>query len=67
MSPDTGRSLRQRIATEITQLSEEQTEAMCRATFLGMTLDEAKQYEERRRRIADLIEQLEMVAGRRAL
>jgi hypothetical protein len=55
----------QRVAAEINRLTERQTEAMQKATVVGMTGDEAKEYNERRSRIADLLEQLAMITRRR--
>ncbi len=46
---------------EIDRLTEEQIEAMKMATFAGLTPDEAKEYEERRAKILELVEQLRML------
>jgi hypothetical protein len=59
--------LSQRVAAEINRLTEQQTEAMQKATVIGMTGDEAKEYNERRSRIAELVEQLAMITGRGVL
>jgi hypothetical protein len=64
--PTENAALFQRITAEINRLSEQQTEAMQKATVVGLTSDEAKEYNERRSRIADLVIQLAMIARRRA-
>ncbi len=46
---------------EIDRLTEEQTEAMKSATFIGLTTDEAKEYEDRRSKILQLVDQLRML------
>ena len=43
---------------EIEKLTQEQSEALKTATFVGMTAEEAKIYDARRRRITELVEQL---------
>jgi hypothetical protein len=48
-------SLKQQIDT----LTEQQIDALQQATYLGMTPDEAKDYDERRRQITGLIRELE--------
>lgn len=45
-----------KIKEEIEKLTEQQNEALQSATYLGMTTDEAKEYEERRDRILSLVE-----------
>ena len=47
-----------RVKQEIDKLTEEQVEALKQATFVGMTPDEAKEYDERRKRITVLVQQL---------
>jgi hypothetical protein len=59
--------LSQRVAAEINRLTEQQTEAMQKATVICMTGDETKEYNERRSRIAELVEQLAMITGHGAL
>jgi len=49
------------IKCEIDRLSEKQAEALKTATYLGMTPDEAKEYDERRERIAELVQQLQLL------
>lgn len=48
-------------ANPLCGLSEQQAEALRTATFVGMTSDEANEYDERRRKITDLIQQLALV------
>jgi hypothetical protein len=50
-----------RLKEEIDRLTEEQTDAMKSATFIGLTTDEAKEYEGRRTRILELVEQLRLL------
>ena len=47
-----------RLKREIESLSEQQTETLKTATFLGMTSDEAKAYDARRVQITDLVRKL---------
>ena len=46
---------------EIDKLTEQQSEALKTATYLGMTTDEAKEYEQRRERILDYVKDLKML------
>jgi len=48
------------IKCEIDRLSEKQAEALKTATYLGMTPDEAKEYD-RRERIAELVHQMQLL------
>lgn len=50
-----------RLKEEIDRLTAEQDEALKTATYLGMTTDEAKEYEERRNLILQLVTDLEML------
>ncbi len=50
-----------RLKEEIDNLSAQQDEALKTATFLGMTTDEAKEYEQRRNLILQLVTDLEML------
>ena len=47
-----------RIKEEIDKLTEQQSEAIKTATYVGMTTDEAKEYDERRDRILKLVRDL---------
>ena len=47
-----------RLKEEIGRLTKQQTEALQSATYLGMSPEEAKQYDARRARILKLVEQL---------
>jgi hypothetical protein len=49
-----------RIKLEINRLTEEQAEALKTATYVGMIPDEAKEYDKRRSRITELIQELEL-------
>jgi len=46
---------------EIDRLTEQQTNALTAATYLGMTTDEDKQYEERREKILRYVQDLKML------
>lgn len=48
-----------RIKEEIDRLTEQQSHALKQATFVGMTPDEAKEYDDRRAQITRLIRELE--------
>ena len=50
-----------RLQEEIDRLSAEQIEAMKTATFVGLSTDEAKEYEERRAKILALVEELRLL------
>lgn len=50
-----------RLKEEIDRLTEQQTEALRTATFLGMTTDEAKEYEERKQKILGYVQDLKML------
>jgi Asp-tRNA(Asn)/Glu-tRNA(Gln) amidotransferase C subunit len=47
-----------RLKEEIGRLTKQQAEALQSATYLGMSPDEAKQYDARRAQILKLVEQL---------
>jgi len=51
----------QRIKQEIERLTREQSEALKSATFVGMTPNEAKEYDDRRKKITCLVEQLRLL------
>ena len=53
----------QHFKSEIARLSKEQVAAMSRATFLGMTEDEAHAYEERLAKIGELVQELAVLAS----
>lgn len=50
-----------RLKEEIDRLTAQQDHALNDATYLGMTTDEAKEYEERRYLILRLVTELEML------
>lgn len=50
-----------RIKQEIDRLTEQQAHALKQATFVGMTPDEAKEYDERRTLITKFIRELELL------
>jgi hypothetical protein len=51
----------QRIKQEIERLTREQSEALKSATFVGMTPNEAKEYDDRRKKITCLVEELRLL------
>jgi len=55
------RAVVDRLKEEIFRLTEEQIEARKMATFAGLTPDEAKEYEDRRAKILELVEQLRLL------
>ena len=55
----------QRIKQEIERLTREQFEALKSATFVGMTPGEAKEYDERRKKITCLVEELRLLKDAR--
>ena len=50
-----------RLKEEIDKLTEQQTEALKTATYLGMTTDEAKEYEQRREKILGYVNDLKIL------
>jgi hypothetical protein len=50
-----------RLKEEIDKLTQIQSEALRTATYLGMTTDEAKEYEERRERILGYVKDLKIL------
>ena len=50
-----------RLKQEIDKLSEQQNETLKTATFLGMTPDEATEYDDRREQITKLIQELALL------
>jgi hypothetical protein len=50
-----------RLREEIDRLTGEQIEAMKTATFRVLTIDEGKEYEDRRAKILELVEQLRIL------
>ena len=58
-----GREAILRLNQEINQLTEQQTEALKRATFLGMTTAEAEAYDARRVQITQLLRTVAQLTG----
>ena len=52
-----------RLKAEMDRLSDEQNEVVERATFLGLTTDDVSEYEARRVKILDLVEQLRQIGN----
>jgi hypothetical protein len=50
-----------RLKIEIDKLTEQQVESFRSATFIGMTSDEAKEYDQRRKRILRCVQDLKML------
>jgi len=50
-----------RLKEEIDTLNQQQSEALKTATYLGMTPDEAQDYDQRRSLITDLVRQLSII------
>lgn len=51
----------QKIRQQIERLTDEQSEALKTATYLGMTAAEAQTYDARRRQITELVERLRLL------
>ena len=51
----------ERIKEEIDRLTEEQSNFLRTATYVGMTPDEAKEYDKRRAGITSLVQELELL------
>ena len=54
------------LTSEIIRLNDEQVEALQRAAFVGMTDDEAREYDMRADLIAELVKKLSAITGRAA-
>ena len=50
-----------RVKGKIDTLTEQQSDALKRAIYLGMTTDEAKKYDERQRQITELVQELTLL------
>ena len=50
-----------RVKGKIARLTEQQSDALKRAIYLGMTTDEAKKYDERQRQITELVQELTLL------
>jgi hypothetical protein len=48
----------QRLKQEITRLHDEQSKALAKAIYVGMSVEETKQYDERHKRINHLVQEL---------
>ena len=59
-SSDTVSAVHQ-LKQEIDRLTEEQTEALKSATYVGITAEEAQEYDERRKNITRLVKQLALL------
>jgi hypothetical protein len=51
----------QQLKREIDRLTQVQADALKSATFIGMTPDEAKEYDERRQKITELVKELALL------
>jgi len=56
----------QHLTSEISRLSEQQTDALRKATFVGMTDNEVQQYDQRTARIGELVEELGVITSQKA-
>jgi hypothetical protein len=50
-----------RVKGQLDKLTEQQSAALKRAIYLGMTTDEAKKYDERQRQITELVQELNLL------
>ena len=55
----------ERLSSEISRLSQQQSEALGMAALVGMTEDEAREFEQRRRTIGELVGELAMLRSPR--
>ena len=58
-------TLLQHLTAEITRISDEQTEALRMAAFVGMTEEEAREYQQRRKRLAELVHEFAALTSQR--
>ena len=56
-TPDTVSTVH-KLKQQVDTLTEQQMEALKQATYLGMTSDEAKEYDQRRKRITKMVQEL---------
>jgi len=65
VNPLTSSVLIERLTSEISRLSQQQTEALGMAALVGMTEDEAREFEQRWRTIGELVGELAMLRSPR--
>jgi hypothetical protein len=65
INPLTSSVLIERLSSEISRLSQQQSEALGMAALVGMTEDEAREFEQRRRTIGELVGELAMLRSPR--
>jgi len=65
--PPVNSTLLSRLASEIHRLTDQQTEALRMATFVGMTEDEAHEFEHRRKQIAELVNECKLLMTKRTV
>jgi len=65
INPSTSPALIERLTSEISRLSQQQTETLGMAALVGMTEDEAREFEQRRRTIGELVGELAMLRSPR--
>ncbi len=65
VGPSKNPASKHRLKEEIERLSEQQGEALKTAMFVGMTTDEAKEFDKRGNRITKLVKELAMVSKAR--
>ena len=59
--------LLQRLTSEIGQISEAQTNDLQRSVFVGMTEEDFRRYEERNRRLHELVIELDAITSQRTV
>ena len=67
MEREVSPTLLQHLTSEISRISEEQTQALRMATFVGMTEDEVREYRERRRRLSELVNEFAALTSNKML
>ena len=58
--------LLEHLTSQIRRISEQQTEALSNAAYVGMTEEEVREYQQRGRKLAELVNQLAMLTSQKA-
>jgi len=58
-------TLLERLTSEINRISDQQTETLRMAAFVGTTEDEARDYQQRRKRLGELVNQFATLTSRK--
>lgn len=66
MEPQISPPLLEHLTSQIRRISEQQTEALSNAAYVGMTEEEVREYQQRGRKLAELVNQLAMLTSQKA-